>query len=540
VPVVHNPKPAAPATGLRFWMAHVLEQCDRAEHNFDVDPVHDLRVALRRCRSLADGLIALDPFPEWKEMKKAGRKLFRSLGELRDVQVMMEWVEHLSPAPHSVNTGTDLAALPFQPVPLRDPVAAALQEAFHRHEQEHKLTARAALDAFDRKQWQKWTHSLPARAARFRPGNPLFLHLALERWTAARDLHRRALRHRSQISFHELRIGVKRFRYIVENFLPAQHEAWGRELKQIQDQLGEVHDLDVLWAAAERLHVFPDAPSRLAWRQLISDARKKRLDAYHERMVGPDSLWMRWRAGLPQGRVIRDIATRRLKVWARGLDPDFAHSEHVAKLALELFDGLCQTGLLTLGPANANGELANNRRLHAKPVGSHNVRAILELATLLHDVGKAKAGKSHHKKSADLILANGAPLGWDLDEIRRAALVARFHAGGLPTKRHKRLRDLLPAEQTAVIELAAVLRLANAFDVSHDAHIRQLQVRIEGAAPTPATASHIVVSAEGYSPHTQTAQAAAAERHWLETVLHRPIMVRAMKKTLPKQAKRFP
>jgi len=28
----------------------------------------------------------------WKEMKKAGRQLFRELGELRDVQVMEEWV----------------------------------------------------------------------------------------------------------------------------------------------------------------------------------------------------------------------------------------------------------------------------------------------------------------------------------------------------------------------------------------------------------------------------------------------------------------
>jgi exopolyphosphatase/pppGpp-phosphohydrolase len=203
-------------------------------------------------------------------------------------------------------------------------------------------------------------------------------------------------------------------------------------------------------------------------------------------------------------------------------------------LALALFDGLSQTGLLMLSSADANGKPANHRRVHANPTGSHDVRSILELAALLHDVGKAEAGKSHHKKSADLILANGAPLGWDLDEIRRAALVARFHAGVLPTRHHKRLRDLLPADQNAVIELAAVLRLANAFDVTHDAHIRQLQVRIEGAAPVPGTASHIVVSAEGYSPHSQTAQAAAAERHWLETVLHRPIIVRAMKKTATK------
>ncbi len=73
----------------------MLEECDRAEAGFEADPVHDLRVALRRCRSLADGLMALDPDPSWKQMKKAGKKLFRALGDLRDMQVMEEWLEKL-------------------------------------------------------------------------------------------------------------------------------------------------------------------------------------------------------------------------------------------------------------------------------------------------------------------------------------------------------------------------------------------------------------------------------------------------------------
>ena len=501
-------------------MADVLDQCERAERNFDVDPVHDLRVALRRCRSLADGLISLDPSPEWKKMKRAGRKLFRSLGELRDVQVMMEWVDHLSPAPAPPATGAgSLSADPGLP---HDPTAVAFLNLLRRHEQDHKLTAQAALHAFDRKQWRQWGRSLPARASRFRPGNPLFLHLALERWTQARELHRHAMRNRSQVSFHELRIGVKRFRYIVENFLPAQHEAWGKDLKQIQDVLGEVHDLDVLWAMAERVHVFPDPGSRQAWRNSIAESRRKRLDLYHEKMVGPDSLWIRWRAGLPQGSEVRQIATRRLKTWARGLDPDFPHSEHVARLALELYDGLHQSGAI-----RTNGH-ANDKPSRSNGAAGHDLRASLELAAWLHDVGKAEGSKSHHKKSADLILANGAPLGWDVEEIRRAALVARFHAGPLPTRRHKRLRDMLPADQNAVMELAAVLRLANALDISHDAHVKKLQIRPQTAAHSLMHPSPIVVAAEGYSPHSRTAQAAAAERHWLETMLHRPVLIRAM------------
>ena len=65
------------------------------------------------------------------------------------------------------------------------------------------------------------------------------------------------MRNRSQVAFHSLRIGIKRFRYIVENFLPVEHKAWSNDLKEIQDLLGEVHDLDVLWSTAVSCHVFP-------------------------------------------------------------------------------------------------------------------------------------------------------------------------------------------------------------------------------------------------------------------------------------------
>ena len=86
-------------------MERVLVECDRAATGFDVDAVHDLRVALRRCRSLADGLMAIDPDSSWKEMKKAGRKLFQALGELRDMQVMAEWIEKLGDASDSAAAG---------------------------------------------------------------------------------------------------------------------------------------------------------------------------------------------------------------------------------------------------------------------------------------------------------------------------------------------------------------------------------------------------------------------------------------------------
>src|SRR5882757_2780893 len=89
-------------TGLRYWMLRVLEECDNVSEEFSPNSVHDLRVSLRRCRSMADGLMAIDPDPDWKAMKKTGKRLFQRLGDLRDIQIMMEWIENLHPAGASV------------------------------------------------------------------------------------------------------------------------------------------------------------------------------------------------------------------------------------------------------------------------------------------------------------------------------------------------------------------------------------------------------------------------------------------------------
>ncbi len=529
-------KVTANSTGLRYWMLRVLEECDNVTADFSADPVHDLRVSLRRCRSMADGMMAMDPDRDWKAMKKAGKKLFQSLGSLRDVQIMMEWLDKLSPAaalgdaeptrqsdvPHGQEATPD-------PIPVSDPV-----QAFHHilksKESAHKHEARVALDAFDRKQWKQWSTSLPQRSARIRSGSAVFKHLALERWTAARELHVRAMRTRSQVALHTLRIGIKRFRYIVENFLPVEHNLWSNDLKHMQDLLGEVHDLDVLWATALECRVFSDEASRELWHTRIVEERAKRVSEYRDRTTGADSLWNVWRAGLPQGKQIRDIATRRMKLWAKALDPDFAHSEHVARLGLELYDGLTAAGLL------------NSKSSSDSPVADDAIsaRETLYAAALLHDVGMSKGKKNHHKASFDLIKKHGVPLGWKAQAMAHAAIVVRFHCKALPTRRHKLLQDLVQDEQKQLIQLSAILRLANSLDTEHDGQVRRVNIANDATTkrrtngflrkPTPLGKNEaVVIAAEGYREGSSTAQAVAAERYLLETVLRRPVMVRPVR-----------
>src|ERR1700739_396562 len=80
---------------LPYWMERVLKELETLQTARNKDAVHDLRVAIRRCRSVAAVMREVDPAPAWHEMRSLPKKLFRKLGELRDTQIMDEWVtEH--------------------------------------------------------------------------------------------------------------------------------------------------------------------------------------------------------------------------------------------------------------------------------------------------------------------------------------------------------------------------------------------------------------------------------------------------------------
>ena len=489
-----HPKPAPKAkpkakVGLRPWMERVLVECDRAAAGFEADPVHDLRVALRRCRSLADGLMAMDSHPSWTEMKKAGRKLFRALGELRDMQVMQEWIEKLTEA--------DADAV--------DPVAAKLLDHVHAREAECKQLAWKDLNQFDKRRWRQWSRTLPARAARVRPGSVVYRHLALEKWTAAYDLHKRATRTRSQAALHELRIGIKRFRYTVENFLPDEHARWGKDLKELQDLLGEVHDLDVLWATALQIQAFPDLESRNRWREKIQGERTRRVDRYRELMIGKHSLWRGWRAELPAGAELRAAALSRLRVWASYLDTNFAHTQRVAQMSLRLYDGLRQADLLKASVLKEEVEPAS--------------REILQAATFMHDVGNSHGRDNHQKKSFRMIRRLPPPLGWSARELELAAVVARYHRGALPRPRGNNLQRLELPDRRLALELAGVLRLARTLDLAHG---KSARLAVEARNDV------LVLHLEGYSPLERGSEKIAAARHLLETALKKPVMIRGM------------
>jgi CHAD domain-containing protein len=463
--------------GLAHWMQQVLEQSEKVAAEGGADAVHDLRTALRRCRSLADGMMVFDLDPAWKKMKKQGKQLFVSLGELRDSYVMSSWIAALAPE-------SDLA---------RKALAGFLAQQQPRL----RSAAALALQNFDRKQWVRWTEELPRRVERIPLDSPAFAHLALERCELARVLHRQALRNRTNIAFHRLRISLKRFRYTLENFSPSLHEVWGQDLKQLQDLLGEVHDLDVLWQSAVCSKAFPDENARTRWRRAIEQERHERLNAYRRKMVGPDSLWKVWRDGLPGSQQVRSLALQRLEIWASFLDPDIHHAQHTARLALQLYDGLLLAGALR----------STQRRFD---------RDILEAAAYMHDVGRSRIKKAHHKASARLIRKLVVPLGWTARDLRMAALVARYHRGALPNTQ-ARFKALPESKQRAIELLGGILRFACACDGQGDGQIRR--IKVESSLPV------LIIRLEGYREYAAAAEHLAARRHLLELACRRPILV---------------
>src|ERR1700746_231233 len=77
------------------WMERVLKRAQKVRKTWAVTDVHDLRVALRRCRTMADALTDTNPSPGWNKLKRSSKKDFHTLGELRDVQVEQEWFKKL-------------------------------------------------------------------------------------------------------------------------------------------------------------------------------------------------------------------------------------------------------------------------------------------------------------------------------------------------------------------------------------------------------------------------------------------------------------
>jgi exopolyphosphatase/guanosine-5'-triphosphate,3'-diphosphate pyrophosphatase len=135
---------------------------------------------------------------------------------------------------------------------------------------------------------------------------------------------------------------------------------------------------------------------------------------------------------------------------------DPAHTAHVSKLALGLFDELAAAGL------------------HA---GERWERELLWCACVLHDIGMSVDYDDHHKHSRYLILNAGLP-GFAPREVALIAQAARYHRKGMPDfgELEKLAED---GDHERLNRMAILLRLAEGLERSRDQSVRDAHVIAE-------------------------------------------------------------
>jgi exopolyphosphatase/guanosine-5'-triphosphate,3'-diphosphate pyrophosphatase len=165
-------------------------------------------------------------------------------------------------------------------------------------------------------------------------------------------------------------------------------------------------------------------------------------------------------------RALRRAAIANL---ARRCNSDFAHTAHVTRLALRLFD---ETRILhDLGPED---------------------REMLEFASLIHDIGQHVSQQGHHRHAAYLV-ENAQLRGFEPSEVEFLAALLRHHRRGDPKPSEPRFAALSTRNRERVRMLAALLRIADGLDrgrrgVVEDLHADNgadlvvLRLRVQGDA----------------------------------------------------------
>jgi len=452
--------------GFAYWADRVLEEHSNVGGALPAGPIHDLRISLRRCILISEVMRDLDPSCDWKAMRKSARRTFQRLGTLRDTQVLNERIEKLG-APGEASTDALLDILKKQ------------------HEQD-RIDARASVREFDRKEWRGWRREFAKHYRHVVSDRAACESLVLEMLENVRALNRRAQRSASLAAYHRLRVGLKKFRYAVENFLPTLYPVWEPDLKLLQDLLGEIHDLTVLDQMILKNQSLFEETALAGWRSKVEEQRSSRLAQYREKVAGKTSPLRMWRDSLPAEKDLRAAGLARLGEWSSFVTPDFPRARRIARLSLQLYDGLASCGLMSTE-------------------SQFDERFVLNAAALLQDAGRFKKSKAYHKETYRMIRKLTPPLGWSKQDLEFAAIVARFHRRALPYPDHARLSVYeLPLRQT-LIRLAAILRLANAFQTKPYRSIRRLQVE---NGP-----DYLAVRAEGFRENDPThAKLSVAQR----------------------------
>ncbi len=155
---------------------------------------------------------------------------------------------------------------------------------------------------------------------------------------------------------------------------------------------------------------------------------------------------------LPHAPLPSDPRRRSVVELARKYERDDPREQHIAMLALSIFD---QTA-------------------HIHAYGPEE-RELLEFAALLHGIGR-QIGYRDREKHSRYLIRNSALRGFTEGEIELLSLIVLYHRGPRPRKSARAPRALTKPGRRALVTLSAFLRLAVALDRGHSQLVRSVAV----------------------------------------------------------------
>ena len=154
--------------------------------------------------------------------------------------------------------------------------------------------------------------------------------------------------------------------------------------------------------------------------------------------------------------LFEDVRRESVLNLARQYHPEPAHTHHVARLAVGVWDELAAAGLHAAEPTE---------------------RGLLWAAAMLHDIGTAIDYDDHHKHSRYLVLNAGLP-GFSSRETALIAQIVRYHRKGTPSMGEFAALTR-PGDDDLLMRCSAVLRLAEQFERARDQAVRSTRLSLD-------------------------------------------------------------
>ena len=275
----HTPVLEAARRLLWIQFKTILANLDDAVEGKTSEPVHRIRVAVRRMRSLLRVFRKHLPTESRKEIEAMLDGISEELGPVRDLDVWLDLLQ--SPEVRRVTASSRLwPAFLQHHIQRRQLVRATVRRSLRGpHFAAQRLKINRLLRA-----------ELPQLIKLESPGSLPELAAVQLRKAFRRALQESHLRHSTSAKkLHRLRIGLRKARYLAEFFNPVlgtNTTKLAKRLRQIEQVLGRIHDLDM---ATEHLtHEGPTPPRALALYLVQQRAEcLKKLDRIWHRLADP-------------------------------------------------------------------------------------------------------------------------------------------------------------------------------------------------------------------------------------------------------------